>query len=124
MKKYQQSWSPGESGFLNSALGLSSADFLALITDSFIKPCYIIQKKRKMYNFNKADWPSLQSYCVNLSNSLLLRSTMKFSVIELWDLFKSSLHLGISQFIPSKFVKTTIPPLDEQRVSQTFKKEE
>ena len=30
---------------------------------------------------------------------------MNYNVIELWDLFKSSLQLGISQFIPSKLVK-------------------
>ena len=81
------------------------SDHSATITDSYIKPSFIIQRKRKVYNFDKADWPSLHTFCENLSNSLVSRSNMNFSIFELLDLFKSTLQIGISQYIPSKFVK-------------------
>ena len=59
------------------------SDHCATITDSYIKPSFIIQRKRKVYNFDKADWPSLHSFCENLSISLVSRSNMNFSIFEL-----------------------------------------
>ena len=73
--------------------------------DSYIRPIYCIQKKKKCYIYKKADWNSLNKHCEQLSSSLVLRSEMDYSVHDLWDLFKSTLNLGINSFIPSKFVK-------------------
>ena len=88
---------------LNNIPGI--ADHEAVIIDSYIRPSYCIQKRRKCFIFKKADWDSLFSYCEKLSNSLLLRSEIDYNIHELWDLFKTTLNLGISNFIPSKFVK-------------------
>ena len=83
--------------------GLS--DHNAVIMDSFIKPCFTVTKKRKLYNFKKADWPSLETWCHNISNSIIEKSKLGYNIHQLWDLFKSTLKLGISQHVPSKFVK-------------------
>ena len=48
-----------------------------------------------------------------LFDQLKVKVTCKlnYGIIDLWDLFKSTLNLGISQFIPSKFTKkrSTLP---------------
>ena len=97
---------------LNNIPGLS--DHEAVIIDSYIKPIFSVQKKKKVFIFSKADWPSLNSYCQNISNSILSR-TKDYDINHLWDLFKSSLNLGISQHIPSKFIKKrgTLPWLNK-----------
>ena len=83
--------------------GLS--DHNAVIMDTYIKPSFTLMKRRKLYNFKKANWSSLENFCTNLSNSIIHKSELNFNVIQLWDLFKSTLQLGISQNVPSKFVK-------------------
>ena len=88
---------------LNNIPGIG--DHEAIIIDSFVRPVFSIQKKKKCYNFKKADWPSLKSYCEKLSKSIITRSNLGYNIFQLWDLFKSSLNLGISQYVPSKFVK-------------------
>ena len=88
---------------LNNIPGIS--DHEAVVIDSYIRPIYCIQKKRKCFIYKKADWNSLFTYCEKLSNSLVIRSKLNYSIHELWDIFKSTLNLGISQYIPSKLVK-------------------
>ena len=99
------------------------SDHHAIITDSFIRPSFNIKRKRKIFNFNKADWPSLQNFCENLSSSLILRSK-DYSTLQLWDLFKSTLELGISQFVPSKFVKNrhSLPWINKNLIKLVKKK--
>ena len=87
------------------------ADHEGVIIDSYIKPTFSFKKKKKTFNFKKADWDSLDNFCVALSNSIISKSKLNYGIIDLWDLFKSTLNLGISQFIPSKFTKkrSTLP---------------
>ena len=98
--------------------------------DSFIKPCFTVTKKRKLYNFKKANWPSLESWCHNLSNSIIDKSKLDYDIFQLWDLFKSTLKLGIAQFVSSRFVKnrSSLPWINKhlerlvKKKSKLFKK--
>ena len=88
---------------LNNIPGL--ADHEAIIVDSYVRPIFSKKQKKKTYDFRKADWTSLNDFCEKLSTSITKKYEMNFNAIDLWDLFKSTLNLGISQFIPSKFSK-------------------
>ena len=61
--------------------GLS--DHNAVIMDSYIKPSFSVTKKRKLYNFKKANWPSLETFCSNLSDSIIRKSELNYNVIQL-----------------------------------------
>ena len=101
---------------LNNIPGIS--DHEAIIIDSYIRPIYSIQKKKKCFIFKKADWDSLYTHCEKLSKSLITKSKMDYDIHDLWDLFKSTLNLGISTFIPSKFVKkrTSLPWINKRLI--------
>ena len=88
---------------LNNIPGL--ADHEAIIVDSYVRPIFSKKQKKKTYDFRKADWTSLNDFCEKLSSSITKKYEMNFNAIDLLDLFKSTLNLGISQFIPSKFSK-------------------
>ena len=107
---------------LNNIPGVG--DHEGVIIDSFIKPSYSIQKKRKCFIFNKADWDSLNTYCEKLSESIIQKSKLNYDTNHLWDLFKSTLNLGISNFIPSKYVKkrSSLPWMNKHLVKLIKKK--
>ena len=99
---------------LNNIPGI--ADHEAVIIDSYIRPTFSIQKKKKVYTFNKADWPSLNDYCKKLSDSIKIRAEMNYNIFDLWDLFRNTLNLGITRHIPSKYVKkrSSLPWFDKK----------
>ena len=82
--------------------GISDHD--AIIIDSIIRPSYTKTQKRKVYQYKKADWETLNKDCEELSASIKTRYDAGDCINQLWDLFKSKLNETIGSNIPSKLI--------------------
>ena len=81
------------------------SDHHTIVIDSIIRPQYTPTKKRKIFVFKKANWPALRSTCEKISKSIETRYKLGHNVVDLWDMFKSTLNLAIQNNIPSKHIR-------------------
>jgi hypothetical protein len=59
------------------------------------------KEKRKIYLFNKANWPEIKKglQCFSLNTNL-----KNMTVNEIWETFRSILYTLVNKFIPAKTV--------------------
>jgi hypothetical protein len=81
--------------------GISDHDGIPLI-DMATKPKKEYQKKRKMYQYKKADMKGLTQELNNLSNKIISQASNNTTSEQLWVSFKTGILKAMDTFIPSK----------------------
>ena len=81
------------------------SDHSAVVIDSIIRPNYVSSKKRKVFQYKKAQWTELEAKCDEITKDIQTRFNSGDSINELWELFKVRLLEAIDKHVPSKNIR-------------------
>ncbi|XP_021366929.1 uncharacterized protein LOC110459148 [Mizuhopecten yessoensis] len=76
------------------------SDHHSVVVDADIKPHYIINKRRKIFSYKKADWNSLEEHLSRVSDSVVNSTTT--DIDTLWTILRKGITEAMESFIPSK----------------------
>jgi hypothetical protein len=82
----------------------TSADHNTVFVDMNIKPQVCKQTPRKSYKYNKADWTSIRTEVVKLSDRLIA-TEQSLSTQQMWDQTEVGLQHIIDSYVPTKTIK-------------------
>lgn len=80
--------------------GISDHDFV--IVNATLRPKVIRPPKRKIYVYNRADFPGIDSDMIDFDKTLTADKINSHSIEELYSMFKEALFNSINRYIPSK----------------------
>ena len=96
------------------------SDHAITISDFDIKPDYVTQKKRKVFQYRKANWNKIAGDLTSASNHIV---NSDGSADVKWNHLKKSVNDAIQKHVPHKFVKNNYsPPWLNRKLRNKLKK--